>query len=66
MQGGNTGVAFETNIQKLFLCLTEPIPASSSTDPPLAKAGPSSSSGSTSGVKYLKTGEKPCRTEVGR
>lgn len=37
-----------------FPCLTKPIPVSSRTEPPLAKAGPISNNGSTSGKKTLR------------
>ena len=42
--GGATGVASVRSCQKLPLCLTEPMPAGSKTDPPLAKAKPISAS----------------------
>ncbi|CAM9245182.1 unnamed protein product [Bubo scandiacus] len=38
------------------------MPASSKTDPPLAKAEPISSSGSTSGITYLRRGKSCCTT----
>ena len=48
--GGATGVASVRSCQKLPLCLIEPMPAGSKTDPPLAKAKPIS----TSVITYLK------------
>ena len=47
--------------QKLPLCLIEPVPAGSKTDPPLAKAEPNSDSGSVSGITHLRR-EKSCCT----
>ena len=44
--------------QKIPLCLTETMPASSKMDPPLAKAEPISGGGSTSGMTQL-TSKKP-------
>lgn len=44
--------------QKLSLCLTVPIPASSKMDPPLVKAEPIGNSGSTSQKVCLRSEEK--------
>ena len=51
---GATGVASVRSCQKLPLCPTEPMPASSKTDPLLAKAKPISDSGSASGITDLR------------
>jgi len=40
----------------------EPMPASSRMDPPLAKAKPTSDSGSASGITQLRRGSKTCAT----
>ena len=45
---------------KLPPCLTEPVPASSKTDPPLAKAKAISDGGSTFGITDLRRGRKSC------
>ena len=42
--------------EKLSLCLTELMPASSKTDPPVAKAEPISDGSSTSVITYLRRG----------
>ena len=55
---GATGVAPVRNFQRLPLCLTEPVPASSKRDQPLAKAEPTSDGGSASGTTYLRRGKK--------
>jgi len=55
---GATGVASVRSCQKLPPCPTEPTPAGSKTDFPLAKAEPISDGGSTSGITYLRRGEK--------
>ncbi|GAB0186125.1 mitochondrial enolase superfamily member 1 [Grus japonensis] len=52
------GVASVRCHHKLPPCVTEPIPASSKMDLPLAKAEPISDSGSTSGITYLRKGKK--------
>ena len=46
--------------QKLPPHQTEPVTASSKTDPPLAKAEPISNVGSTSVATYLGKGKKCC------
>ncbi|KAK4815591.1 hypothetical protein QYF61_004806 [Mycteria americana] len=61
---GTTGVASVRRCQKLHPCWTEPDPAGSKTDPPLAKAEPISNSGSTSVITYLRMG-KNCSWERG-
>jgi len=43
---------------KLPPCLIKPVPASSKTDPPLAKAKPVSDGGSASVITYLRRGRK--------
>jgi len=50
--------------QKLPLCPTEPTPAGSKTDPLLAKAEPTSDSGSTSGITELSRGKKPAQRQL--
>ena len=50
--------------QKLPPCPTEPMPAGSETDPPLAKAEPISNSGSASGIRYLRRKKKLQGTET--
>ena len=42
----------------------EPMPAGSKTDPLLAKAKPISSSGSASGITYLRWGKKSCAAAI--
>jgi len=44
--------------EKLPPCLIKPVPASSKTDPPLAKARPISDGGSTSVIIYLRKRRK--------
>ena len=56
--GGATGVSSKRSCQKLPLCPTEPMPAGSKADPPLAKAEPVRDGGSTSVIMYLKKGKK--------
>jgi len=51
-------VAAVSICQKLPACPTEPMPAGSKTDPPLAKAEPTSDSGSASVITDLRTGKK--------
>jgi len=51
-------VASVRKYQKLHLCPTEPVPASSKTDPPLDKAEPISSGGRTCVITYLRRGKK--------
>ena len=53
-----TRVASMQSCYKLYSCLTEPMPASSKTDPPLAKAEPISNCGSASVITYLRRGGK--------
>jgi len=53
-----TGVASVRSCQKLPLCLIEPIPASSKTDPLLAEAEPISNGGRASVMTYLRRGGK--------
>ena len=55
---GTTGVSSVRSCQKLPLCPTKPMPASSKTDLPLAKAEPISDGGSASGITYLRKGKK--------
>jgi len=56
--GGAVGVASVRSYEKLPPCLIKPVPASSKTDPPLAKAKPSSDDGSASGIADLRSGKK--------
>ena len=56
--GGATRVASVRSCKKLPSCLIKPVPASSKTDPPLAKAKPSSDDGSASGIADLRSGKK--------
>ena len=56
--GGATGVAAVRSCQKLPLCLIEPMPASSKSNPPLAKAEPISNSGNASVIAYLRKGKE--------
>ena len=44
--------------EKLPPCLIKPVPAGSETDPPLAKAKPTSEGGSASVITYLSRGRK--------
>jgi len=53
------GVASVRSCEKLALCATDPVPAGSETDPPLAKAKRISDGGSTSVIMYLRRGKKP-------
>jgi len=62
--GGATVVASVRRCQKLSLCLTEPVPAGSTTDPLLAKAEPISDSGSASVITQLRRGKTCCGTAV--
>lgn len=67
--GGGTGVASVGSFPKFQFppCPTEPIPASSKMDPPLAKAEPIINAGSTSGIMDLRRDErKYCTTVSGR
>jgi len=54
--GGAITAVSVRSCEKIPPCLTEPVPASSETDPPLAKAKPISSIGSTSVITYLRRG----------
>ena len=58
--GGVTGVAPVRSCWKLPLCSreSEPIPAGSKTDPPLAKAEPISDSGNASVITFLRRKKK--------
>jgi len=56
--GGALGVASLRSCEKLPPYLIEPMPASSKTDPSLAKAKPISNSGSASVITYLRRGKK--------
>jgi len=49
---GPTRAASDRTCQKLPLCLTEPVPASSKTDLLLAKTKPVSDGGRASGITY--------------
>jgi len=51
-------VASVRSCWKLPLCLMEPVPADSMTDPPLAKPEPVSDGGSASGIANLRRGKK--------
>jgi len=57
-------VASLRSCQKLPLCLREPMPPGSKTDPPLAKAStePISDGGSGSGITYARRGKSCCAT----
>ena len=55
---GAAGVASMKSCKKPPLCSTEPMPASSKMDLPLAKAEPISDSDSTSVITYLRRGKK--------
>ena len=50
--------------QKLPLCPTEPMPATSKTDPPLAKAEPINDSGSASVITDLRKGKSYCTAAI--
>jgi len=52
--------------EKLLPCLIEPVPASSKTDPLLAKAKPVSDSGSASVITYLRRGKTCSEAAVER
>ncbi|KAK4807043.1 hypothetical protein QYF61_018384 [Mycteria americana] len=52
--------------QKLPPCPIEPVPAGSKMDPPLAKAEPTSDSGSASVIIYLRRGKNCCTTAAER
>jgi len=56
--GGAIGVASVRSCEKVLPCLIKPVPASSKTDLPLAKAKPISNGGSTSVITYLRRGRK--------
>ena len=51
-------VASVRSCERLPSCLTGPMSESSKMDPLLAKAKPISNGGSTSGITYLRRGEK--------
>jgi len=53
---GAKGVDFVRSCQKISLCPTDPMPASSKMDPSLAKAKPISDGGSISVIMYLRRG----------
>lgn len=55
---GAEGVVAVRRCWKLLPCPTEPMPAGSKTDPLLAKAEPTSDSGSTSEINTLRRREK--------
>jgi len=55
--GGAIRVASVRSSEKLPPCLTEPMPASSKMDPPLAKAKPISNGSRSSVVTYLRRGK---------
>jgi len=63
--GGATKVATVRSCQKLPPCLTEPMPAGSKTDPPLAKAKPFSN-GRAYGITYLRRWKKNCCRRAAR
>ncbi|PKU45778.1 vps10 domain-containing receptor 2 [Limosa lapponica baueri] len=62
--GWASGVASVRRDQELLLCWTEPVPAISKTDPPLAKADPVSDAGGASVITYLRKGKKCCAAVV--
>jgi len=57
--GRDTEMASVRSCQKLPLCLIEPVPAGSRTDPSLAKTKPISNGGSPSVITYLRRIRKP-------
>jgi len=58
--GGATGAASVRSCEKLPPCLIKPVPASSRTDPPLAKAKPVSDGGNYGITEALRRGRKNC------
>ena len=64
-RGWPTGVASVRRCQKLPQCLTEPMPAGSKTDLPLAKAEPIGDSGSTSVITYFKRVKTAAQQQLG-
>lgn len=60
VEGWAAGVDSLRRCQKLSLCLTESVLASSKTDTPLAKAEPVSDGGSRSGTTHLKREKTSC------
>jgi len=50
----------KTFYDSMILCLIEPMPAGSKTDPWLAKAKPINEGGSTCVITYLRRGRKNC------
>ena len=63
--GGYRGGLCE-KLPEASLCPTEPMPADSKMDPPLAKAEPISDGGSNSGITDLRRGENCWATAAGR
>ena len=61
---GVAGVASLRRDQGIPPCLTEPVPAGSKMDLPLAKAEPISNSGSASGITYLRRGKSYCTAAI--
>jgi len=57
---GAIGSASVRSCEKLPPCLTEPVPASFKTDPPLAKDKPISNGGSASVITFKKGKKKNC------
>jgi len=55
-RGGAAGVAPGRRDQELPLCWTQAVPASSKTDPPLAKAEPIGDAGGISMITCLRKG----------
>jgi len=62
--GGAAGVASVRRDQELPPYQTEPVPASSKADPPLAKAEPVSNTGGTSVVMYLRKGKMAAQQQL--
>ncbi|KAK4830635.1 LOW QUALITY PROTEIN: hypothetical protein QYF61_012460 [Mycteria americana] len=63
---GASGVASVRRHLELPPCQTEPVPASSKSDPPLAKAEPINNVGSASVITYLRRGKKCSTTAAER
>jgi len=60
---GAAGMASMRSCWKLPLCPVEPMLAASKMNLPLAKAEPTSDSGRTSGITYLRRGKSCCATQ---
>jgi len=62
--GGPAQVASVGRHQELPPCWTDPVPASSRTDPPLVKIKPISYGGCSSVIRYLRNGKNHCAIAV--